>query len=107
MTEREIILPEIDPLVLFGPSNNHFRFLQSKFPTLRITARGSTIKCSGTESEMDRFELKLEELFAFIERHGRMTVQDVERILDGIGKENSEAPDNAILYGPGGLKVVA
>lgn len=107
MTEREILLPDIDPLIFFGPSNNHFRFIQSKFPTLRINARGSTIKCSGAETDMDRFEVKMEEVFAYIQRHGRMVLQDLERLMDGTGKEIAEANDNAILYGPGGLKVVA
>ncbi len=107
MTEREILLPDIDPLVFFGPSNNHFRFIQSRFPTLRITARGNTVKCSGAESEMDRFDLKMEEVFAYIERHGRMSLQDIERLMDGTVKENPDANDNAILYGPGGLKVLA
>lgn len=107
MTEREILLPDIDPLVFFGPSNNHFRFVQSRFPTLRITARGNTVKCSGAEAEMDRFELKMEEVFAYVERHGRMSLQDLERIMEGAVREKVDANDNAILYGPGGLKVVA
>lgn len=107
MTEREVLLPDIDPLVFFGPSNNHFRFVQSRFPTLRITARGNTIKCAGSESELDGFELKMEEVFGYIQRHGRMSLQDLERLMEGAVKESPEANDNAILYGPGGLKVVA
>lgn len=74
---------------------------------MRITARGNTVKCSGAEAEMDRFELKMEEVFAYVERHGRMSLQDLERIMEGAVREKVDANDNAILYGPGGLKVVA
>jgi len=67
LTEKEIILPEIDQLEFFGPANNKFKFLQSRFPKLKIIARGNHIKVNGDDAEIERFDLLLEKLFAHIE----------------------------------------
>ena len=111
MTEKEIILPDIDPLEFFGPTNNKFKFIQSRFPKLKIVARGNIVRVNGDDDEIDRFELKLEQVFAHIEKYSSLAMNTLENILDGHvevsqGKHFSGAED-VLVFGPGGHKVVA
>ncbi|MFN5296270.1 MAG: PhoH family protein [Flavobacteriales bacterium] len=111
MTEKEIILPDIDPLEFFGPTNTKFKFIQSRFPKLKIVARGNTIRVNGDDEEIERFELKLEQVFAHIEKYSSLAMNTLENILDGhvevtAGKHFSGAED-VLVFGPGGHKVVA
>ncbi len=110
MTEKEIILPDIDPVEFFGPANNKFKFLQSKFPKLKIVARGNHIKVNGSDEEIDQFELQVEKLFAHLEKYNALPLDVLEKILDG--KEESSSAhfsnkDGVLVFGPGGHKVTA
>jgi phosphate starvation-inducible PhoH-like protein len=111
LTEKEIILPDIDPLEFFGPTNTKFKFIQSRFPKLKIIARGNTMRVNGDDEEIERFELKLEQVFAHIEKYSSLAMNTLENILDGhvevtAGKHFSGAED-VLVFGPGGHKVVA
>ena len=111
MTEKEIILPDIDPLEFFGPTNIKFKCIQSRFPKLKVMARGNTIRVNGEDDEIDRFELTLEQIFAHIEKYSSLAMNTLENILDGhvevtAGKHFSGAGD-VLVFGPGGQKVVA
>ena len=111
MTEKEIILPDIDPLEFFGPTNTKLKFVQSRFPKLKIVARGNVIRVNGDDEEIERFELKLEQVFAHISKYSSLAMNTLENILDGhveasAGKHFSGAED-VLVFGPGGHKVVA
>ncbi len=111
MTEKEIILPDIEPIEFFGPTNNKFKFIQSRFPKLKVVARGNVVRVIGDDDEIDRFELKLEQIFAHIEKYSSLAMNTLENILDGHvemsqGKHFSGAED-VLVFGPGGQKVVA
>jgi phosphate starvation-inducible PhoH-like protein len=111
LTEKEIILPEIEPIEFFGPTNNKFKFIQSRFPKLKVVARGNVVRVIGDDDEIDRFELKLEQIFAHIEKYSSLAMNTLENILDGHvemaqGKHFSGA-EGVLVFGPGGQKVVA
>ena len=111
MTEKEIILPDIDPLEFFGPTNTKFKFIQSRFPKLKIIARGNQIRVNGDDEEIERFELKLEQVFAHISKYSSLAMNTLENIMDGhveesTGKHFSGAED-VLVFGPGGHKVTA
>jgi phosphate starvation-inducible PhoH-like protein len=111
LTEKEIILPEIEPIEFFGPTNNKFKFILSRFPKLKVVARGNVVRVIGDDDEIDRFELKLEQIFAHIEKYSSLAMNTLENILDGHvemsqGKHFSGAED-VLVFGPGGQKVVA
>ena len=111
MTEKEIILPDIEPIEFFGPTNTKFKFIQSRFPKLKVVARGNVIRVIGDDDEIDRFELKLEQIFAHIEKYSSLAMNTLENILDG-HVEMSQAKhfsgaEDVLVFGPGGQKVVA
>ncbi|HEY8404253.1 MAG TPA: PhoH family protein [Flavobacteriales bacterium] len=110
MIEKEIILPEIDQLEFFGSNNTKFKFLQSRFPKLKIVARGNHIKAVGDETEIDRFDLLVEKVFAHMERFNALSMEALEKILDGKSNESNPhftTADGVLVFGPGGNKVIA
>jgi phosphate starvation-inducible PhoH-like protein len=111
LTEKEIILPDIDPLEFFGATNTKFKFIQSRFPKLKVVARGNHIRVNGEEEEIERFELKLEQVFAHIEKYSSLSMNTLENIFDG-HVETSQSThfsgaEDVLVFGPGGHKVVA
>jgi phosphate starvation-inducible PhoH-like protein len=111
LTEKEIILPDIDPLEFFGPTNTKFKFIQSRFPKLKIVARGNHIRVNGDDGEIERFELKLEQVFAHIAKYSSLAMNTLENIMDGhveAGQgQHFSGADDVLVFGPGGHKVVA
>jgi phosphate starvation-inducible PhoH-like protein len=110
LTEKEIILPDIDPLEFFGPTNTKFKFIQSRFPKLKIVARGNHIRVNGDDDEIERFELKLEQVFAHIAKYSSLAMNTLENIMDGHVETVSghfSGADDVLVFGPGGHKVTA
>jgi phosphate starvation-inducible PhoH-like protein len=111
LTDKEIILPDIDQLEFFGPTNSKFKFIQSRFPKLKIIARGNHIKVNGDDEEIERFELKLEQIFAHLQRYSSIAMNALENILDGFveqeGVKHFAGSEDVLLFGPGGHKVIA
>lgn len=110
MNEREILLPPIDPLELFGPSNTKWNIITAQFPKLKIIARGNTIKAHGDEEELDRFESKLSLVFFHLEHYNHINLQQLERILRGDSEEGlvaAGASGDVLVFGPGGARVTA
>ncbi len=52
LTEKHIILEDIDPMMLYGAKNTHLMIIKSLFPKLRIVARDNVIKILGDEVQM-------------------------------------------------------
>ena len=69
MTEKVIQLEGIDPIDLYGSGNSNIGRISSKFPKLKVIARGSAIKVMGEAGEIDRFDRKLTELIDYFSRY--------------------------------------
>ena len=69
MTEKHIILEDIDPMAFFGPGNSHLLMVKSLFPKLRIVARGNVIKLMGDEEEMAKADECIEKIRYHISVH--------------------------------------
>lgn len=108
MTEKEILIPAIDPLELFGPNNNKFKLIVSKFPKLKIFSRGNVIKANGDQNELDHFADKMSLIFWHIEMYNHLHMDQLEKILNGDTKEvKQDKSDDVLVYGPGGHRVTA
>jgi phosphate starvation-inducible protein PhoH and related proteins len=110
LTEKEIILPEIDHLEFFGAANSKFKLIQSKYPKLRVTARGNVIRVQGDEEEMDRFEVKLNHVFDYMEKYRNLPLHVLERLLEGNAAEevqNGAGDEGVLVYGNGGMRITA
>ena len=62
MTERHIVLEDVDPVIFYGVNNTNMQMIKALFPKLRIVARGNIIKIMGDEEEMCAFEEERQEM---------------------------------------------
>ncbi|MFO7850890.1 MAG: PhoH family protein [Bacteroidota bacterium] len=81
MVEKIIELEDIDPKIFFGTNNLLIDSIRNYFPKLKIIARGNEIKAIGGEEEVEKFEIKINELIDFFEKHNRLQKEDVERLF--------------------------
>ncbi len=81
MVEKIIELENIDPQIFFGTNNILIDSIRNYFPKLKIIARGNEIKAIGEEEEVAKFEIKINELIDFFEKHNQLQQEDVERLF--------------------------
>lgn len=83
MTEKVIVLEEIDPMDIYGVNNKVIDRLSSYFPKMKIGARGSQIFVRGSVAQIKSFEEKLNSLIAIRARKTRVTEDDVDKLFEG------------------------
>ena len=110
MTEKLIVLEGVDPAEFYGLYDVNLEKIKTKFPKLKVIARGSTLKIMGEESEINRFDRKLTELIEYYSRYGHISPQVIDQIYDGglpdVAPSNSDN-QQIIVYGNNGLIVRA
>ena len=110
MTERVILLEEIDPVVLFGPNNRLLDQIQGYFPKIRVLARGNEIRCIGETEEVSAFVDKISELLEYYRRYNRIEENDLERLLlddEHMRSASSGDFEDALVFGANGRPVRA
>ncbi len=112
MSEKKIILEDISPVNLYGVNDSKLELIKTRFPKLKIVARGEIIKASGEEEELNQFEMVINILIAYYNRFGNLTENAIEQILNGNSNKkngNSESADSldVIVFGNSGLVVKA
>lgn len=109
MIEKIIYLKGIDPLLLYGANNQHLELIKRFFPKIKLIARGDQLKAVGPAAEITRFDIKMEELFAFLDKYNRLTPLELEGILlENAGFTDIEAMDDDILiFGNNGKPIRA
>jgi len=65
MIEKTIYLEGIDPVDFFGVKNIRFDRIRKHFPKLSLISRGNEIIVKGENTEILRFQEKLELLFSY------------------------------------------
>ena len=110
MTERVIILEEIDPVVMLGPNNRLLDQIQGYFPKIRLIARGNEIKCIGEADEVALFAGKMSELIEYYRHYNRIEEGDLERLLldgDHMRSATNGEFEDALVFGTNGKPVRA
>ncbi|MDR0560004.1 MAG: PhoH family protein [Prevotellaceae bacterium] len=106
MTEKILEIRGIDPVDVYGANNVLLNHIASKYPKLKIVARGNVLKLSGTAEDIEYFENRFALLVEYVENYGTVDHQTVERILsDEIPIVNKDK--NIILYGNNGRIIKA
>ena len=104
MTEKHIILEDIDPVMLYGPQNAHLQVIKSLFPKLRIMARDNVVKVLGDEDQMAQFEQNMETMRKHVLKFNRITDEDIVDIIKGV-KTKDEAVKGVVLYNLSGRPI--
>ena len=107
MSEKKITLNNIELIKLFGTNNNKLNKIKSLFSGLKIVSRGEDIKLSGSNSQINFFELKLTSFVNHLKKYDSLTINQIERIVEGDEKELLNVDDLIILYGTNGRVIKA
>ncbi|MGM9709474.1 MAG: PhoH family protein [Prevotella sp.] len=104
MTEKHIVLEDIDPMAFFGPGNSHLLMVKSLFPKLRIVARGNVIKLMGDEEEMAKADESIEKIRYHISVHNSITEEDILDIIKG-HRTKAESAKGVVVYNMSGRPI--
>lgn len=106
MTEKHIVLEDIDPVVFYGVGNAHLQMMRALYPKLRIVARDNVIRVIGDEEQLSQFTLSAERMQRHIARFNTLTEEDIISIANG-EKPQDEWPDGVVVYTRSGRPVKA
>lgn len=109
MIERELTLKDIDPVDLLGVNNATLKFIESKFPEIKVVSRGRKLMLTGPSEALDKFEEKLNLMILHLQKFNKLSEGDIENILQENGHETIKDGfgDEVLVFGNNGLKVTA
>ena len=108
MTEKHIILEDIDLVTFYGVNNCNLQMIKALYPKLRIVARGNVIKVLGDEEEMCQFEEHIQALQDYCAKYNSLNEETILHIIKGEGRNlNPDGADTtAICYSISGRAIV-
>lgn len=110
MIEKTIYLEGVEPLVIYGVNNSNLDKIKSKFPKIKIIARGHEVKVIGEPDEIVYFEEKMDGIIHFIHEKNKLTSEDIDQIFVSEETEiltKSQDEKDVIVYGNYGKIVKA
>jgi phosphate starvation-inducible protein PhoH and related proteins len=112
LTEVIINLENVNPIEFFGVNNGKLDILKKKFPLLKILSRGTQIKLSGADTEIEDAKEKIGVLIQYLERSGHMSENYFAQILGGddekaIDNFVDRNPNDVLVFGPNGKTIRA
>ncbi len=107
MIEKLIYLESIDLVEFMGVKNAKLELIKSRFPKLRIVARGNWLKAIGDAEEVAKFEEKINQLIEHYERYNVLKEDTINDILQGERVVQLESGDDTILFGVNGKPIKA
>ena len=105
MTEKHIVLEDIDPVTFYGVGNVHLQMLRSLYPKLRVVARDNVIRVLGDEEQMAAFEETAEKIRQHVLQFNALKDEDILDIVKG--KQRNEVPDDVVCYSMSGRAIKA
>lgn len=108
MSEKIITLDLFEPIEFFGVNDINLNALKNYFPSIKLIARDENIKIIGTDSEIEEFELKLNILLKYFNKHGRINEDIISKIMKNNDENNSSADNgnnNVLVYGKNGMLI--
>jgi phosphate starvation-inducible protein PhoH and related proteins len=111
LTEININLEGIDPLIIFGENDVKIKLIKKSFPNVKITSRGTLLKIVGSEEDASMADGFFRNVLSTINKHGNITIQELEDHLLGndpsIVKIASADNKHVIVYGKDGKPIKA
>jgi phosphate starvation-inducible PhoH-like protein len=108
LIEKLITIIGVDPVDVLGSNDANLRLIKPLFPKLNIVARGDTVKVTGAETDIARFEERFKELVEHVSRFNDLPRKVLDDIM-GTGERSEGGSDDAdvLVYGNAGLRVKA
>ena len=107
MSEKTIKIEGVDLVLLFGANNKKFERLSNLFPSLKIIARGNSIKVIGNSEDILLFQQKFDAILKHVNQYDSLTISQLEHLV--LEDDNSIlSEENAlILHGQKGRIIKA
>ncbi|MBR4925899.1 MAG: PhoH family protein [Prevotella sp.] len=106
MTEKHIVLEDIDPVVFYGVGNNHLQMIKALFPKLRIVARDNVLRVIGDSDQMLHFENCIEAMRKHVLKYNSISEEDILDIANG-RKTKDDAAKDVVVYSISGRPIKA
>ena len=107
MSEKIIELSDnLDTRTFYGVNNQNILCLKNMHPQVRVVARGSTVKMSGSDEEMQRFEDDMRKAERFCIEHNMLSEEIILDLIKGAEPQVFKH-DNLILHGVNGKSILA
>lgn len=104
MTEKHIVLEDIDPVTLYGANNSHLQIIKALYPKLRIVARDNVIRVLGDEEMLASFDENIEKIRKHVLTYNAIGEEDIIDIIKG-RKTKEEATKDVIVYNISGKPI--
>jgi len=104
LTEKHIVLEDIDPVMLYGVGNGHLQIIKSLYPKLRVVARGNVIRVLGNRDEMERFETCIEQIRQHVLKYNTVSEEDILDIVNG-RQTKADAVKGVVVYSISGRPI--
>jgi len=110
MAEKLIYLEGVDPVDFYGVNNVRFNKFIELYPDLKVVSRGNEIRITGEKRRLEDFEDKVDLLIRYLRKFQKISIPDMEDLLNGTANHKMEAPgpdDEVLLHGESGRKIRA
>lgn len=104
MTEKHIVLEDIDPVTFYGVNNGHLQMIKSLFPKTRIVARGNVLRVLGDEEDMAKVEEDVENMRLHVLKYNTLTEEDILDIVKG-RKTKADGVKGVLVYSISGRPI--
>ena len=104
MTEKHIVLEDIDPVVFYGVGNSHLQMIKALYPKLRIVARDNVLRVIGDDEQMSLFEVQVEVMRKHVLKFNRISEEDILDIING-RKTKDESVKGVVAYSVSGRAI--
>lgn len=104
LTEKHIVLEDIDPVVFYGVNNSHLQIIKALFPKLRIVARDNVIRVLGDEEQMAAFEENIETMRKHVLKYNSLNEEDIISITKG-EKTKQDSVKGVLVYSVSGRPI--
>ncbi len=104
LTEKHIVIEDVDPVVFYGVNNSHLQMVKSLYPKLRIMARDNVIRILGDEDEMSRIERDLEAMRQHVVKFNTISDEDILDIVKG-RPTKADGVKGVLLYSVSGRPI--
>ena len=111
MTEIIIELGPINPIDIYGVNDARLRKLENKFPTIKLVARGNTLKAMGADDALKLLQDLFEKLLHHHNKYNKITDDDFTYLAEveneTTATELNSETNSVIVFGNSGLVVKA
>ena len=111
MTEIIIELGPINPIDIYGVNDTRLRKLENKFPTIKLVARGNTLKAMGADDALKMLQDLFGKLLQHHNKYNKITDDDFTYLAEveneTTSTELNSETNSVIVFGNSGLVVKA